>query len=30
MLDRLVVVRVRRTLRRDKSIIARGEQRPQD
>ena len=30
MLDRLVVVRVKRTLRRDKSIIARREQRPQD
>ena len=30
MLDRLVAVRVRRTLRRDKSIIARREQRPQD
>ena len=30
MLDRLVVVRVKRTLRRDKSIIARREQTPRD
>jgi hypothetical protein len=30
MLDRLVVVRLKRTLRRDKSIIARGEQTPRD
>jgi hypothetical protein len=30
MLDRLIVVRVKRTLRRDKSIIARREQTPRD
>ena len=30
MLDRLVVVRVKRKLRSDKSIIARREQRPPD
>jgi hypothetical protein len=30
MLDRLVVVRVKRTLRRDKSVIARRERRLPD
>ena len=30
MLDRLVVVRVKRTPREDKGVIARREQRPQD
>ena len=30
MLDRLVVVRVKRTLRRDKGIIGRRERRPPD
>ena len=30
MLDRLVVVRVKRTSRRDKGVIARREQRPPD
>jgi DNA helicase TIP49 (TBP-interacting protein) len=30
MLDRLVVVRVKRTPREDKGVIARRKQRPQD
>ena len=30
MLDRLVVVRVKRTLRRDKNTTGRRDQRPQD